>query len=340
MPSQLTRQAYRRFIGFSSERCRIYQPQRLTMSLKLEGSMSAPHRSSVSVHNAKDGGYRPTAGLSMGLLVLLYAAARVAQAFPNRVPIVAVAAAHVLFPLAFSLIHGSLVYRFRGILIFTLLCLAIGNGLENLSVVTGFPFGRYHFTDVMGPKLFQVPILLGLAYVGMGYLSWTLGRLILGDIQAPLRGSQVVTRPLVASFVMVAWDLSMDPIWSNLVHAWIWHGGGPYFGVPVSNFLGWFLTVYLIYQSFAAYLWLRSITPRPLPPAFWRMAVLMYGVSAAGNLFVMAPPGPAVITDAAGTQWRVEDIFRASMLVSLCVMGGFAAVAWVGVRDRKAARGR
>src|SRR5580700_133436 len=158
---------------------------------------------------------RPWIGLLLGLPVALYAAARLAQAFPDKVPMAAIVGLHVLLPLFFALIHGALVYRFRGILTFTLLCLAVGNLLENLSVLTGFPFGRYRFTDVMGPKLLHVPILLGLAYVGMGYLSWTVGRLILGDLQEPLSGSRVWTRPLVAAFVMVAWDLSMDPIWSN-----------------------------------------------------------------------------------------------------------------------------
>jgi hypothetical protein len=71
-------------------------------------------------------------------------------------------------------------------------------------------------------------MLLGLAYVGVGCLLWTLARLILGDVQEPLAGSVVVTRPLVVSFLMVAWDLSTDPIWSNLARGWVWHDGGPY----------------------------------------------------------------------------------------------------------------
>ena len=80
----------------------------------------------------------------------------------------AIVAAHVLFPLIFAFIDGARVYRVRGILIFMLICLAIGNLFENLSILTGFPFGRYHFTNVMGPKLLNVPVLLGLAYIGMG----------------------------------------------------------------------------------------------------------------------------------------------------------------------------
>jgi uncharacterized membrane protein len=272
------------------------------------------------------------ARVSLGILVVLYGAARVAQAFPDQVSLPALAAAHVLLPLLFALIHGAQVYRVRGVLIFTALCLVVGNLLENLSILTGFPFGRYHFTEVMGPKLFYVPLLLGLAYVGMGYLSWTLARLILGDVQEPLTGSRVMTRPLVAAFLMVAWDLSMDPIWSNLAHGWVWHDGGPYFGVPVSSFLGWYLTVYLIYQLFALYLRGRPANGPP-PAAFWRLAVLMYGICAAGNLLVISPPGLSVITDAAGVQWRVKDILAVCKLFSIFGMGAFVLISWVRITD-------
>jgi uncharacterized membrane protein len=82
----------------------------------------------------------------------------------------------------------------------------------------------------MGPKLFQVPVLLGLAYIGIGYVSWTLARLIVRD-------NGIVTVPSLAALIMVGWDLSMDPVWSNLGHAWVWHEGGLYFGVPAEQLL-------------------------------------------------------------------------------------------------------
>jgi uncharacterized membrane protein len=264
-------------------------------------------------------------------LLAIYSAARVAQAFPDRIPIVAIVALHVLPPLAFALLHGAVLYRLRGILVFVVLCLVVGNVFENLGVLTGFPFGHYHFTAVMGPKLFEVPILLGLAYVGMGYLSWTLAGVILGDPSERLTGSRVFTHPLAAAFIMVAWDLSMDPVWSNLVHAWIWEDGGAWFGVPVSNFLGWYLTLYVIYQSFALWVGTKSVLSNRQSANFWRVAVLFYGVSAIGNLFVIAPPGVSEITDASGATWRASSILHASALVSIFVMGAFAFLAWLRV---------
>src|SRR5262249_50320995 len=151
--------------------------------------------------------------------------------------------------------------------------LLVGNVFENVGVSTGFPFGHYYFTDLMGPKLFAVPILLGLAYVGMAYVSWTLGRLILGDLKSPLVGWHAFTLPLIASCIMVSWDLSQAPVWARILRAWVFPRGGAYFGVPISNFAGWYLTVYVLYQLFALYLSRRPPHSRPLPPYHWHQAV-------------------------------------------------------------------
>jgi putative membrane protein len=261
------------------------------------------------------------------LLILLYAVARIFQLYADRLPTLLVVAFHVLPPAVFAFVHGNKTYRLRGILVFMVLSLGSATLFESLSLRTGFPFGHYYFTGVMGPKVFQLPVLLALAYVGMGYLSWIVSLLILGYQDRPLQGRRIVLLPLIASFVMVAWDLSMDPVWTNLYRAWVWRDGGSYFGVPVSNFLGWYLTVYLFYQAFALDLRRRAVLP--LPPEYWRLPVLFYGVSAAGNLLIAAEPAmPAVVTDPSGRQWMASDIIGACVLVSTFVMGAFTLIAW------------
>jgi uncharacterized membrane protein len=223
----------------------------------------------------------------LALLLLLYAAARMLQLEADKVPILIIVALHVLPPAAFAFVHGKITYRLGGILVFMVLCLGVGVFFESLSLRTGFPFGRYSFMDLMGPKVFQLPVLLALAYVGMGYLSWVVGLLTLGYQGAPLSGRRIVLLPLTASFAMVAWDLAMDPVWANIDHAWIWKNGGPYFGVPISNFFGWYLTVYVFYQIFALYLRGRAVLP--LSPSHWRLPILFYGASAAGNILLAIP---------------------------------------------------
>jgi uncharacterized membrane protein len=225
--------------------------------------------------------------LALGLILALYASARIVEAIPSHITQLAVVAVDVLAALAFALVHGSLHYRLRGILVFAGICIVVGNISENLSVVTGFPFGHYYFEELMGPKLFHVPVLLGLAYIGMAYVSWTLARLIVGAPQMSVAGARVVTLPLVASFIMVAWDLAQDPVWGTVLHGWAWLDGGPWFGVPISNYLGWYGNVFTIYVLFALYL--RS-WPAPAVPerqASWHAALLFYTLCAAGNVLQM-----------------------------------------------------
>src|SRR5580693_2481881 len=282
--------------------------------------------------------YKTRTSFVLWTLLVLYAFARVLQVFPSQVPLAAVVTLHVLPPIVFALIHGAMFYRTRGILIFFAICLVVGNIFENAGVRTGFPFGSYYFTDLMGPKLFAVPIQLGLAYLGMAYLSWTLARLILGGMRSPLEGSRVVTLPLVAAFIMVAWDFSQDPVWSTILHLWIWQQGGAYFGVPVSNFLGWYLTVYVFYQLFALYLRGRSVNSSAFNSSYWNVAVLFYAVSAVGNILLALPlAGPSVVSDPTGALWRVSDITGTCALVSIFTMGVFAVMAWVRLSEQKAA---
>ncbi len=265
-------------------------------------------------------------------LLALYLLGRICQLFPDRIPSLLIVCLHVIPAALFAVIHGSRIYRWRGVLVFVFLCLGVGAFFEILSLWTGFPFGHDQFTSLMGPKLFGLPILLALAYVGMGYCSWVVALTILRCQNRTISGSMTFFAPLAASIVMVAWDFSMEPVWANIDHAWIWRDGGPYFGVPVSNFLGWFLTVYVFYQLFALYLRRREAGSERA--SYWRFAILFYAVSAAGNLLVAVPWSmPRFITDISGRVWQVSGILWATRLVSVFVMLPFAVIAWVVTAD-------
>ena len=168
----------------------------------------------------------------------------------------------------------------------------------------------------------------------MGYLSWIVGRVIIEG--APVRDAKVaqyrgrfILIPIAAEFAMVAWDLSQEPVWATIVKAWIWADGGPYFGVPLSNFAGWFLTVYAIYQLFALYIERRSYTTdiARQPLTFWRLPILFYALCAAGNILLVLGPQKTV-SDPAGAVWRVGDITSTCALVSIFTMGALAFIAF------------
>ena len=153
----------------------------------------------------------PAITVALAALLALYVFTRILQILPFSTPSTSIVALEILSTLAFALIHGAHHYRLRGILVFALICLVIGNILENLGVHTGFPYGHYEFLPLMGPQFFRVPILLGVAYIGMAYVSWTLARLILGATITQPKGAQLFTVPLLAAVVMTAWDFAQDP---------------------------------------------------------------------------------------------------------------------------------
>jgi uncharacterized membrane protein len=262
-------------------------------------------------------------------LLVVYAGARVLQVFPTRAPTLLIVVLHVFPPAIFALIHGRRIYGVRGVVVFMALCLGVGSFFESLGLWIGFPFGHYFFTGVMGPKVGALPVLLALAYVGVGYLAWVVASLMVGA-PAGSRAGWLVT-PFVAAAVMTAWDLAMDPVWANIDHAWVWEQGGGYIGVPFSNYFGWLLTTWVFYLLFA--LWLRGREPVPATREWSRLAVAMYGMVAAGNLLLAVPSAipagfSATITDAAGRRWLTTDPGGICVVISVFVMGPFAVIAW------------
>jgi len=272
----------------------------------------------------------------LALLLFVYLIGRVLQLFVGTVPNILIVILQVVPAALFALVHGWRLYRPRGILVFSLLCLGIGSAAESLSLRTGIPFGHYTFTDLMGPKILGLPILLALAYLGMGYVSWVVASLILRSDERGLSGSRVLWVPALASFLMLAWDLSMDAVWANVDRAWIWLDGGAYFGVPPSNFIGWFLTAYLYYQLFALYVRDRAVESRPA--SFWRFPVVFYVACALGNLLTVAPAFlPHTMVDPSGRPWRLADIIWASRLISVFAMLPFGLAGWVATDKSKGA---
>jgi uncharacterized membrane protein len=203
----------------------------------------------------------------------------------------------------------------------------VSNLFENLSILTGFPFGWYHYSPAMGPRLFLVPLLIGPAYFGVGYLSWTLARAILGDESGQLNGTLAFATPVIASFIMVSWDLTIDPMMSTVTGNWIWHHGGSYFGVPLVNFLGWYLTVYLFFQLFALYARRAQPAPRQMR-GYWGAPMFAYtSIIVAPVLALLLDRQSATLADPTGQLWRVRDIHTVTALVGLFTVLPFWLVA-------------
>jgi putative membrane protein len=237
-------------------------------------------------------------------------------------------------------LHGTISYRVGDLAAFFLITFIISNLAENLSILTGAPFGHYYYSDILGAKLFLVPLIIAPAYFAVGYLSWTLARVLLGAFEYKPQRGNVFLVPLVAAFAMVSWDMSMDPGNSTITGNWVWLQGGGYFGVPFSNFVpGWFLTVYVFLQIFAFYLYRFSNAPvesRVIEPkAFWYQAVVAYGIIAFGRV-VPAFVGENVrVTDRSGTTWMTGDLFDTQALVTIFTMGFIVVLSAIRIARRE-----
>jgi putative membrane protein len=242
----------------------------------------------------------------------------------------------IVAQVGFALLHGARRYSWRAIGVFVAAGLVISNILENLSIQTGFPFGRYHYTG--GGKIFQVPWFIGPAYLATGYLAWVVATVLLGDVRRDSPWLTTIGTPIIGAFAMTAWDLALDPGASTINHAWIWEHGGGFFGVPLVNFLGWTFTVYLFMQVFALYLRRRGPLPAAQPDratASDLQGVLLYAATTISFFTKFFTGERTTVTDALGTTWRTGDIYETSVLLTVYGMVFIALLALLRIAQRR-----
>jgi putative membrane protein len=241
----------------------------------------------------------------------------------------------MLISAAFLLLHASRRYGWRAVGVYVVVVLVVSNIMENLSIATGFPFGHYHYTG--GGKIFEVPWFIGIAYMSTGYLAWIVGTVLLGEVRRGSTWLTTIGTPVVASFAMVAWDLSLDPAASTINHGWIWENSGGFFGVPLVNFLGWSLTVYLFFQIFALYLRARGPQAADRPSSSDFQAVLLYAAIAVDFFITCATGQRKLVTDALGHVWRTGDIYETSALITIYGLVFISALAFLRIAQRRTA---
>ena len=96
--------------------------------------------------------------------------------------------------------------------------------VEWVGHTTGVPFGAYEYT-APGPQLLGVPLLVPLGWFAFALIGLEL--------------SPPGTKRWLAPLALVAWDVGLDPL---MVSQGFWQfGRGFYYGIPLSNFLGWFV---------------------------------------------------------------------------------------------------
>ncbi len=109
------------------------------------------------------------------------------------------------------------------------------------------PFGEYQYTNWLGPKIAgHVPYFIPPSWFAMSIVSLDLARRVTNR-----RWGYV----LLGTVFMVLWDVALDPAMNQAFPFWSYAADGFFFGMPFSNWCGWFGVTLII---IIGYEWMRG----------------------------------------------------------------------------------
>jgi putative membrane protein len=119
------------------------------------------------------------------------------------------------------------------IAVFSIILLT-GLAIEIIGVNTGAIFGDYKYGPSLGLKVHEAPVIIGLNWMLLIYLTAS----VLEGINV-----SVYAKILLASALMVVYDLVLEQVAPRLA-MWTWEGNS----VPLQNYISWFVMA-LIFHS-------------------------------------------------------------------------------------------
>lgn len=187
-------------------------------------------------------------------------------------------------PVIFVILHSCITLSpVRGAFLL-LLAAAVGFIAEFFGLKYGQFFGTFY---TYRPQLtfFTVPVqvlLYWAVFIYIGY-SMTNSFLLWLHIKKPLaklhNGWLLMLTILIDGLLVLAIDLFMDPLEVRL-GAWSWIQGGPYFGVPLGNFIGWFIVAILVSGIFRSIEYFIPIKKMKYDRSILIIPTLCYGLLA------------------------------------------------------------
>jgi putative membrane protein len=179
---------------------------------------------------------------------------------------------------------------------------ALSLGAELAGTTVGLPFGPYHYTDGLGFKAFaHVPALIPASWFMMGLPSYAIASRRFAD--------NPPGRVALGSFILLSWDLALDPAMSFVTKYWVWSGEGQYYGMPLLNLLGWFVTgvaIMIAFDALRAARWTRGLPTRWLVAFYGANLLLPVGMNLAVGLW-----GAVIATGGAlAVAWLIARVSR------------------------------
>ena len=125
--------------------------------------------------------------------------------------------------------------------------------IETIGTLTGLPFGDYHYTGRFGPQIWLVPLTIPLAW----HVIVTNALFV---VRAAAPHVSRLVEAVVVGAICTLYDFILEPFATTIKNYWAWTNGG----VPIENYLAWFIISTLLVRFFAPTLSSRFRTdPRP-----------------------------------------------------------------------------
>ncbi|NML94163.1 carotenoid biosynthesis protein [Novosphingobium olei] len=233
--------------------------------------------------------------------------------------------------IAFVIAHGIATMGARSIVVFFAVTMLVSFLLEALSIATGFPFGFYVHHMAM-PRPLGVPLIVPPSYAVYGYLGWRLACTILRCEEPGPSAQRLLGAPLLAAFIIPGLDLVGDAMGSTVAGTWSYLHPSGYFGVPLTNFLGWIFTCWAMVQLYAL---VEALTDRkvrhPIAPTRLRVLPPLVWILLALQFVPDLLRGNPAIASVAGRSFLVSDILESGVIVGLLAMGPPALAALFAV---------
>ncbi len=110
-----------------------------------------------------------------------------------------------------------------------------GFGAEVIGVHTGLIFGNYIYGEVLGFKLWDTPLLIGLNWAMLLYAgSCVVNALVPSEI--PQSYFMSVMKAIIVAALMTGLDMLIEPV-AIVQGFWQWEGST----IPIQNYIGWFV---------------------------------------------------------------------------------------------------
>jgi uncharacterized membrane protein len=198
-----------------------------------------------------------------------------------------------LLMFAFSWASATHLLGGRGALKVIAISLAIGWFAEQMGASRGWFFGVYTYTDVLGPKLGVVPVVIPLMWFALVYAAFVIANLIVWrtPVALPRAPVDALLLALLGALIVTAYDLGAKTYMVDVAKAWtVGMTDGWYFGKTLEGFFGWAGTSFVILLGFQ---W--ALRGAPLAPVArvnrWH-ALLPVGIYASSMAFTICNGSP------------------------------------------------